>query len=103
MKHPVFDRLGEVGRSLGPRAVAVLVIIVELSELRDGVLAFVGGCREVAAESAMSRSSVNDEIKKLRDAGVIERYSAGNTSMCVVRPATLGLDPGGITKEQTPS
>ncbi|MBP8181632.1 MAG: hypothetical protein KAZ88_11635 [Acidimicrobiia bacterium] len=91
MKHSVIEALAKTGREVGPRAVAVLVAMVEMAELGDDALTIAGGCREVAAATLMSRSSANDEMKKLIAAGLIERFSAGSTSVCVIRPRSLGL------------
>ena len=93
MRHPIFEALADTGREVGPRAVAVLIAMVEMAELGTDSLTIAGGCREVAAETPMSRSSGNDEMKKLIAAGRLERYSAGSTSVCVIRTATLGLVP----------
>lgn len=45
MKHSVIEALAKTGREVGPRAVAVLVAMVEMAELGDDALTIAGGCR----------------------------------------------------------
>ena len=91
MKHPVIDALAALGRSSGPRTVAVLIAMVERAEFRSGRLTFEGGCRQLGKSLQMAPSSVNDQLNKLKASGFIERNFAGSTSWCVIQPGPLGL------------